>query len=232
MELLELEHDGFTIPGCFRNVEDAFVWVFTGVYGSVLLWEKEEFWEEFGAIKGLWDDPWCVGGDFNSIRFPGEMRNGLNLTAEMRRFSKVIEELSLKDLLSSGGQFTWYGGLNSQAASRLDHFLISNEWKDHFSGVFQCALPRIVSNHCPVSLEGGGVKIGKTPFHFENMWLLSDGFKELVRAWWTRHSVARSKSHCLAKKLKALKRDLRIWNKEVFGNVSARKSEAFSRIQF
>ena len=81
-------------------------------------------------------------------------------------------------------------------------------------------------------LEGGEVKKGKTPFRFENMWLLSDGFKELVRAWWTRHSVARSKSHCLAKKLKALKRDLRILNKEVFGNVSARKSEAFSRIQF
>ena len=40
-------------------------------------------------------------GYFNSIRFPGEMRNELNLTAEMRKFSKVIEELSLKDLPSS-----------------------------------------------------------------------------------------------------------------------------------
>ena len=39
-------------------------------------------------------------------------------------------------------------------------------------------------------------------------------------------------SNRLAEKLKALKRDLRRWNKEVFGNVSARKFEAFSRIQF
>ena len=44
--------------------------------------------------------------------------------------------------------------------------------------------------------------------------------------------VAGSNSHCLVEKLKALKRDIRRWNKEVFGNVSARKSEAFSRIQF
>ena len=80
-------------------------------------------------------------------------------------------------------------------------------------------------------LEGGGIKKGKTPFRFENMWLLLDGFKELVRAWWTGYSVVGSTSHCLAEKLKALKRDLRRWNKEVFGNVSAKKSEALSRIQ-
>ena len=98
----------------------------------------------------------CGGEDFNSIRFLGERRNGLNLIAEMRRFFEVIEKLILKDLPSFDGQFAWYGGLNSQAAPRLDCFLISNEWEDHFLGVFQCALPRIVSNHCPISLEGGG----------------------------------------------------------------------------
>ena len=66
-------------------------------------------------------------GDFNSIRYLGEKRNGHNLIVEMRRFSEVIEESSLKDLPSSSGQFTWYGGLNSQTSSRLDRFLISNE---------------------------------------------------------------------------------------------------------
>ena len=65
-------------------MEDGFVWVFIGVHGLVFLREKKEFWEELGAIKGLWDDPWCVGGDFNSIRFSGEGRNELNLTIEMK----------------------------------------------------------------------------------------------------------------------------------------------------
>ena len=95
LELLELEQDVYTISSCFRNVEDGYIWVFTGVYGPVLSRAKEEFWEELGAIKGLWNEPWCVGGDFNSIRFPGEMRDGHNLTVEMRRFSKVIKELNL-----------------------------------------------------------------------------------------------------------------------------------------
>ncbi|RVW20109.1 hypothetical protein CK203_111553 [Vitis vinifera] len=112
LELLELEQDVYTISSCFRNVEDDYIWVFTGVYGPVLSRAKEEFWEELGAIKGLWNDP------------------------EMRRFSKVIEELESKGFASSSG-----------------------------------------------------VKKGKTPFHFENMWLFSEGFKELVCAWWTGYSV-------------------------------------------
>ena len=64
------------------------------------------------------------------------------------------------------------------------------------------------------------------------MWLLLDGFKELVCTWWTGYSIAGSISHYLAEKLKALRGDLRTWNKEVFGNVSAKRSEALSRIQF
>ena len=108
----------------------------------------------------------------------------------------MIEELTLKDLPSPSGQFTWFSGLNSQAASRLDRFLINNEWKDHFSGVFQSTIPRIAFDHCPILLEGGGIKKGKTPFRFEKMRLLSDGFKELVRAWWTDYSVEIGRASC------------------------------------
>ena len=61
LELLELKRSGFTISGRFRNVEDGFVWVITGVYGPMPSREKKEFWKELGAIKGLWDDPWCMG---------------------------------------------------------------------------------------------------------------------------------------------------------------------------
>ena len=63
------------------------------------------------------------------------------------------------------------------------------------------------------------------------MWLKIDGFKDLVRSWWNGYSVEGYNSYCIAEKLKALKKDLKNWNKEVVGNVSFNRAEAFSRLQ-
>ena len=202
-----MENGGYSIFVHFRNCADGFTWIFSGVYGLVIGSEKEEFWEELGAIRGLWEDPWCIGGDFNVVRFPEERRNAPRLTAEMRRFSEVIGYLGLRDFPLTGGPFTWIGGLNSQVASRLDRFLILDQWEDHFFAITQFALPRLVSDHSPIVLEARGFSSGKSPFHFKNMWLKIEGFKDLVRSWWNGYFVEGYSSHCIAKKLKALKKD-------------------------
>ena len=63
---------------------------------------REGFWGELRAIRGLWSDPWCIGGDFNMVRFPRECSKGSSLSSSMRRFSKVIEDLELRDLPLQG----------------------------------------------------------------------------------------------------------------------------------
>ena len=113
----------------------------------------------------------------------------------------------------------------------MDRFLISNQWEDHFCAITQSALPHLVSNHSPIVLEARGFSSGKSPFCFEKMWLKIEGFKDLVRSWWNGYSVESYSSHCIAKKLKALKKDLKNLNKEVVGNVSFNRAEAFSRLQ-
>jgi hypothetical protein len=55
------------------------------------------------------------------------------------------------------------------------------------------------------------------------MWLQEDGFMERVRLWWESYSFQGSPSFVLAQKLKALKVDLKSWNKQVFGNVESLK---------
>ena len=60
----------FSISRRFKNCEDGFKWIFSGVYGPTMKRYRELFWEELRAICGLWNDPWCIGGDFNMIRFP------------------------------------------------------------------------------------------------------------------------------------------------------------------
>ena len=89
----------------------------------------------------------------------------------------------------------------------------------------------MVSDHSPIVLEAGGFSSGKSPFRFENMWVKIDGFKDLVKSWWNGYSIEGYSSHYIAKNLKALTKDLKIWNKEVVGNVSSNRAEAFARLQ-
>ena len=83
----------------------------------------------------------------------------------------------------TGGPFTWRGGLNNQAQSRLDLFLVTDNGDNLFNGAVQGILPRPVPNHFPVLLEGGGLKRGPSPFRFENMWLEGEGFKDKMKMW-------------------------------------------------
>ena len=43
----------------------------------------------------------------------------------MRRFSEVIEDLELQELLLLGGPFAWSGGVNNQSMSRWDRFFVN-----------------------------------------------------------------------------------------------------------
>lgn len=111
------------------------MWVFIGVYDPTLKRSREFFREELGAIRGLWNGPWCIRGDFHVTRFPSECSRGGRIALAMRKFSKLIDELDLRDLFFQGGLFTWNGGLNGQSMSRLDYSLVFEDREGHFSGV-------------------------------------------------------------------------------------------------
>ena len=232
LELVGMEVGLFSISCRFKNCEGGFLWTFTGVYGPTLKRYRELFWEELGVIRGLWSDPWCIGGDFNVVKFPTERSRKGRLTESMRRFSEVIEELALRDMPLHGGPFTWSGGLNGLSKSRLDRSLISEDWENHFNGVIQCSLPRPVSNHFPILLDGGGVRSGPSPFQFENMWLKEEGFKELLKGWWQGFNYSGTYSFILTEKLKALKLKLKDWNREVFGKVGVNKRLAVDKVSY
>ena len=48
------------------------------------------------------------------------------------------------------------------------------------------------------------------------MWLKAEGFVDLVKQWWDSYVFQGTASFVLARKLKALKLDLKKWNEEVF----------------
>ncbi|RVW81972.1 Transposon TX1 uncharacterized 149 kDa protein [Vitis vinifera] len=136
-----------------------------------------------------------------------------------------------------GGDFnsTLYQGERSRQGRitpNMRRFLVSPSWLDKFSGVIQRRLPRPVSDHFPILLEGGGLRRGPSPFRFENMWLKVEGFLDLVRSWWREIEVRGTTSYRLAAKTKELKQKLKVWNREVFGNLEGNKRAALQQVDY
>ena len=231
LEMLGVEEGQFSISCRFRNEGDGAIWVFTGVCGPFSREDRECLWEEIGAIRGLWEEPWCLGGDFNTTLYQVERNRTGRITSAMRRFAQIIDELGLVDIPLQGGSFTWSGGLNNQSRARLDRFLATPSWLDQYSRVLQRRLPRPTSDHFSILLEGGGIRRGPSPFKFENMWLKAEGFKDLIEGWWQGIVVRVRSSYRLAAKMKGLKQNLKIWNKEVFGRLEKNKAEALQQVE-
>ncbi|RVW38098.1 hypothetical protein CK203_095113 [Vitis vinifera] len=232
LEGLEVEVGSFSISCHFRNCEEGFVWVFSRLYGPLKGRKRKELWEELAAVKGLWNEPWCIEKDFNVVRFPDETSNGRHMSTTMREFSGFIDEFELVDPPLGDGAFTWSGGEGGSLKARLDRFLFSGDWEDLVSGAMQILLPRPVSDHYPILLDSGGIRTGKNPFRFENMWLRVDGFMDKIKEWWQSYNFRGKPSFVLVKKLQALKYDLKMWNKGTLGNVSARKDAALEKLNY
>ena len=57
-----------------------------------------------------------------------ECKSGTGLTASMKRFFDIINELELRDLLLVRGPLTWCGRQNNLSLSRLDRLLVFEGW--------------------------------------------------------------------------------------------------------
>ena len=106
LDIMDWEEGQFTLSYRFKIVENGACWVFMGVYGPFTKVDREGMWEEFGAIRGLWDDPWCLGGDFNITLFQRERSSQRRISSAMRRFAETANDLGLVDLPLQGGEFT------------------------------------------------------------------------------------------------------------------------------
>ncbi|KAL4632523.1 hypothetical protein ACB092_04G057200 [Castanea dentata] len=148
----------------------------------------------------------------------------------MFKFSNFIERNVLVDLPLVGGEYTWFRGSENPSMFRINSFLVFADWEDHFLDVIQRSLPCVISDHYPLLVEAGGMSREKTSFKSENMWLKVEGFVDLVQGWWNGYHFVGPPSYVLACKLKALKGDLKHWNKHVFGYVSFRKKCLLSKL--
>ena len=230
LELVDSTVGQFSVSCCWKGLLDGFHWVGTGIYGPTRDEIRPDLWSELKDIRQRWAQPWCVFGDFNAVRFPNERSGSNRFSASMTDFSDFIEDMNLVDLPLHGGRYTWCNGATNPSMSRIDRILVSTDWEEHYPDVIQKLLPKPISDHNPLLLEVGGMTGGKRAFKFENMWLKDPTFVDKVRGWWSSYSFRGTPSYVLSQKLKALKADLKLWNKQVFGDVGLKRQQLESEL--
>ncbi|KAK3218781.1 hypothetical protein Dsin_012751 [Dipteronia sinensis] len=114
--------------------------------------------------------------------------------------------------------------------SRLDRAVCSHSFLATYSHIACVTLPRSHSDHHPLLIScSAGVSSNPRPFRFQGMWVSHPSFLNLVRSVWSS-SIAGSGSGIVVQKLKLLKKALRRWNWELFGDIALNVSNANEKV--
>lgn len=176
------------ITATFRNKEDGFLWDFTGVYGPQGREDKKALWELLLLQHSQSSKPWCIAGDFNAVAATTERSGALSSDVSMLDFQDFIAAAGLIDVYTPHSVFTWSSFRADPSLSRLDRFLISVDWEDHFPHLQAECLHRPSSDHKPVLLKTSCRGANKTRFRLEKYWLREESFREVVsQAWQGEH---------------------------------------------
>ncbi|XP_026419559.1 uncharacterized protein LOC113315502 [Papaver somniferum] len=219
VEVLSSLEGEFTLSIECRFIADGFHFFLTGVYGPNKVAIRKYFWRELHYIRGLWEIPWVIEGDFNVIR-RCEEKNGMERrTKSMKKFSSFISIHSLIDLPLKGSKYTWTNGRAAPILSRIDRILISPDFEAKYHFVSQLAKTRPASDHIPIILDLADPSWGPYLFRMELMWFEHPDFMDSLKRWWSSFNFTGTPSSVMWNKLQALKTKLKEWNKVVFGRL-------------
>jgi hypothetical protein len=136
-------------------------------------------------------------------------------------FNRFIDESFLIDLPLRGRIFTWYK-VDGNTMSRVDRFLLSEEWCLTWPNSSQTAQLRGISDHCPLLLSANEENWGPRPLRMLKCWRKVPGYQNFVRDKWHSLQVDSWGGHVLKEKMKLIKGSLREWHMAHSQNLPSR----------
>ncbi|GAU22961.1 hypothetical protein TSUD_247050 [Trifolium subterraneum] len=184
------------------------------VYAPCEMGAKQSLWNSLlGRIHLLNGERVCVCGDFNAVRSIEERRSSRagSHSSDHIPFNQFIDDDVLIDLPLSGRKFTWYKG-DGLAMSRLDRFLLSEEWCLTGPNCVQVAQLRGLSDHCPLVLEADEENWGPRPSRILKCWKDIPGYQQFVRDKWNAMQIDGWGGFVLKEKFKMIRLALKAWH--------------------
>ncbi|KAL8464662.1 hypothetical protein ACS0TY_034239 [Phlomoides rotata] len=172
----------------------------------------------------------CLVGYFNAVLGAHERISSRALNnVSCVDFQGFIEQEELFEVEAAGANFTWALRRMGQVliASKLDRIFAHDSSLEHWDRVSATILARAGSDHHPIVLQCvKGCIPSPKPFKFLSAWTLDSRFRELVRHSWDQNLRPPDPISRIMQKLKRLKRELRVWNRQLFGLINTKISEA------
>ncbi|XP_074290326.1 uncharacterized protein LOC141617055 [Silene latifolia] len=117
--------------------------------------EREPLWDNLIKTANLVAGPWAIAGDFNCVMNASE-RVGRNTPAsEMKPFRRCVADCGVVDIAAVGALYTWNNKQKSEEGiySRIDRFLVNQDWCDTFTDIYAHFLPEGLLDHTPCLLK-------------------------------------------------------------------------------
>lgn len=149
VEVLKAEPGAYTLSLQCRFTENQRLGMITGIYGPNKARRRKYLWGRLNDRKGLWDLPWLIGGDFNTIIYRDEKNGNSIITGIMGDFNEFSTEHNVLDLEIKGAEYTWSNRQPECVLCKLERFLICGEMDDILARLGAKAVARVTSDHIP-----------------------------------------------------------------------------------
>ncbi|XP_062028604.1 uncharacterized protein LOC133744523 [Rosa rugosa] len=195
----------------------------TGVYATPCNTSRSNLWGYLDGLANRVKLPGMIVGDFNELLSYSDKIGG----SPHYMFGGMQDWVCRNGLIDMGYQGADYTWKNNSVKERLDRGFCSRDWRLLFPDACIMHLARMKSDHCPILVKlnhSSRVIRRNSPFRFHAMWMQHDSYLDMVNGTWT---------NCpgdLQAKTTTLAKSLRIWNKEVFGNIFKQKRILLARI--
>ena len=88
-----------------------------------------------------------------------------------------------------------------------------------------------MSDHCAIVVKSVDKDWGPRPFRTIDAWHMERGFTGMVKEKWQSYVVQGNEITKFKEKLKRLKGDLKVWNRDVYGNLHTRRRVILQEIE-
>nr|XP_023892655.1 uncharacterized protein LOC112004654 [Quercus suber] len=201
-------------------------WIFSAVYASPRIIERQMLWENLSKVADLHGKPWIIAGDFNEP-LAGEDKFGGRPVSINRSlmFKECLDNCNMVDMGFSGPKYTWTNRreIHSLIQERIDRFFMNPSWCLLYPDAKVSHLTRCHSDHCPVLMETNPkrqLQLNR-PFRFQSFWLSDPSFPSVVNQAW-RHPRK------LMEAIEAFSNQASVWNKNHFGNIFHKKKRVLA----